>query len=266
MIDVLFTLHVRRFGFKYVTFLQTYTMYVACTVNVPDFKETTAMSGSSVEQQGEKRRRVAEEASARLDFGLEVLRQAGSTPSAARCAAIISRLLRKSNDGETPSNTRSNHQPASDVPPISSAGIAGHDMNNTQVSFNMRSPDAVADGQSQAVNTAYGSDRRLSHQSSNPQTQHELAHSAYFQQESTARRLSVEQGHVPQLASMEYKPSPIESRWQMRGEDLNRLGDQNETGVIETPLRWLGENMHDDGSWMLMVDGDPYGFMGNYQP
>lgn len=82
--DMLFTMHVRCFGFRCITWLQTYTMFVACTINVRDLKECQDVGGDTT---------LAHESRARLDFGMEILRQAGSTPSASRCALIISQLL-----------------------------------------------------------------------------------------------------------------------------------------------------------------------------
>ncbi|KAI0414669.1 fungal-specific transcription factor domain-containing protein [Xylaria grammica] len=86
--DTLFMLHVRRFGFRCVTWLQTYTMFVACTINVKDLKENREQDNTMANAD------LARAASARLDFGLEILRQgAKSTPSAGRCAAIVAQLL-----------------------------------------------------------------------------------------------------------------------------------------------------------------------------
>ncbi|KAJ3555317.1 hypothetical protein NPX13_g10378 [Xylaria arbuscula] len=88
MTDTLFMLHVRRFGFRCVTWLQTYTMFVACTINVKDLKENREQANTMANGD------LAREASARLSFGLEILRQgAKSTPSAGRCAAIVAQLL-----------------------------------------------------------------------------------------------------------------------------------------------------------------------------
>jgi hypothetical protein len=59
-------------------------MFVACTINVRDLKECQDVSSDTA---------LVHESGARLDFGIEVFRQAGSTPSPRRCALIISRLL-----------------------------------------------------------------------------------------------------------------------------------------------------------------------------
>ena len=93
MIDRLIMLHIRRFGFRIVTYLESYTMFVASTINVLDLKDGIDKDG----------------ARARLALNLEVLRSATGTPSStrcvtsspsiARCVAIIESLLR---DNEKP--------------------------------------------------------------------------------------------------------------------------------------------------------------------
>lgn len=79
MIDRLFMLHIRRFGFRVITYLESYTMFVASTINILDLKE-------GVDEEG---------AGARLALSLEILRNATSTPSNARCVDIIEQLLRQ---------------------------------------------------------------------------------------------------------------------------------------------------------------------------
>lgn len=79
MIDRLFMLHIRRFGFRVITYLESYTMFVASTINILDLKE-------GVDEEG---------AGARLALSLEILRNATSTPSNARCVEIIEQLLRQ---------------------------------------------------------------------------------------------------------------------------------------------------------------------------
>ncbi|KAI0520982.1 fungal-specific transcription factor domain-containing protein [Xylaria bambusicola] len=108
MTDSLFMLHVRRFGFRCVTWLQTYTMFVACTINVKDLKENREQDNTMSNAD------LARATSARLDFGLEILRQGGkSTPSAGRCAAIVAQLL--SNAGSTCVNTRHVSQQGAEI-------------------------------------------------------------------------------------------------------------------------------------------------------
>ena len=78
MIDRLFMLHVRRFGFRVISYLESYTMFVASTINILDLRD-------GIEE---------EAAGARLALSLEILRNASSTPSNARCVEIIEQLLR----------------------------------------------------------------------------------------------------------------------------------------------------------------------------
>jgi hypothetical protein len=87
MIDQLFTFHVRRFGFRVITYLESYTMFVAATINVLDLKDGDSNTTAA--------------ASARIEFSLEVLRNATSTPSSARCVHIINHLLRRRNGTST---------------------------------------------------------------------------------------------------------------------------------------------------------------------
>lgn len=79
MIDRLFMLHIRRFGFRVISYLESYTMFVASTINILDLKE-------GIDEEG---------AGARLALSLEILRNATSTPSNARCVEIIEQLLQK---------------------------------------------------------------------------------------------------------------------------------------------------------------------------
>jgi hypothetical protein len=75
-------LHIRRFSFRVITYLETYTMFVASTINILDLKE-----GVNYEAAG-----------ARLALGFEILRNATSTPSNAtsrRCHPL-SALCRQS--------------------------------------------------------------------------------------------------------------------------------------------------------------------------
>lgn len=111
MTDTLFMLHVRRFGFRCVTWLQTYTMFVACTINVKDLKENRSQDNKIVDED------LARAASSRLDFGLEILRQgASSTPSAGRCASIVAQLL-NNGDNTTVSSRQEGRQGEKDSQP-----------------------------------------------------------------------------------------------------------------------------------------------------
>jgi hypothetical protein len=79
MIDRLLMLHIRRFGFRVITYLESYTTFVASTVNILDMKDGID----------------ADNAGNRLALNLEILRNASSTPSNARCVKIIEQLLSK---------------------------------------------------------------------------------------------------------------------------------------------------------------------------
>jgi len=76
-IDRLLMLHIRRFGFRVVTYLESYCVFVASTANLLDMKD--GIDDDS--------------ARARLALNLEVLRNASSTPSNARCVRIIEQLI-----------------------------------------------------------------------------------------------------------------------------------------------------------------------------
>ncbi|OQU97002.1 Fungal specific transcription factor domain-containing protein [Cladophialophora immunda] len=111
MIDRLIMLHIRRFGFRIVTYLESYTMFVASTINVLDLKDGIDKDG----------------ARARLALNLEVLRSATGTPSStrcvtsspsiARCVEIIETLLR---ENEKPLGA---DRPQHDKGPSSPAGM-----------------------------------------------------------------------------------------------------------------------------------------------
>ncbi|KAL7906621.1 fungal-specific transcription factor domain-containing protein [Trichoderma velutinum] len=79
MIDNLATLHIRRFGFRVLTYLETYTVFVGATINLLDLKE-----GSEEE---------AEAAKARLAFNIAILRSSRSTMSTIQSAEVIEQAL-----------------------------------------------------------------------------------------------------------------------------------------------------------------------------
>lgn len=86
MIDRLFMLHVRRFGFRVITYLESYTMFVASTINILNLKE-------GIDGEG---------ASARIEFSLELFRNAASTPANLRCVEIIEQLLHRQDRSSPP--------------------------------------------------------------------------------------------------------------------------------------------------------------------
>lgn len=223
--DMLFTLHVRRFGVHCITWLQTYTMFVACTINVRDLKECQEVGSDMT---------LAHELGARLDFGMEVLRQAGSTPSANRCALIISQLVQ----GPISKNG---------VPQTTKRGQAINDAVGSPVTAteNRRLPVLVTTAGSKEETS-------LSSLPEQPIVQHELRD----------QRQPNDFSHAPPL----FRPETSE-------QDTAALADHGEASIsngpflghvhipldpmicgsgVETPFRWLPENVCDDGSWMLM--------------
>lgn len=235
MTDVLFTLHVRRFGFRYITYLQTYTMFVASTINVLDFKENQN-AASFTGSQGTFDPKLVQEASARLDFAMEVFRQATSTPSAARCAAIIQRLLARDDvkapnqepvEKPTPTQTEHANGGATLTTVGAGAGAMVHSMRNAQLTqATMMTTD----------NAGY-----LSAQGQSMQWPQDMSFSAG-------------RGNT-----MMESPSNGQNgaRRSFTAEDLP-FGHGFANGPVETPLRWLPDNMQDDGSWMLMMDMDAH--------
>lgn len=81
-IDALLILHIRRYGFRIITFLESYTTFVDSTVNILDLQTSNDPQA----------------ASARLSLNLEVLRNAGTTPSNKRAVETIERILKKGQD------------------------------------------------------------------------------------------------------------------------------------------------------------------------
>ncbi|KAI1077022.1 fungal-specific transcription factor domain-containing protein [Whalleya microplaca] len=197
MIDTLFMLHVKRFGFRYVTYLQTYTLFVACTINVLDFTENESPTGDSG---------LAREASARLHFGLEILRQANSTPASARCAATISQLIQRQRASKQ-NGRRDTGQDASSV--TTNTPATGLD----KCSTSQEPPMAP-----------------LIANSLPPQSLPILSGRGQTELVSTT--------------DAPYIQGP------------NMIPTFEPSVPIETPLRWLPENVQDDGSWMLMTDID----------
>ncbi|KAI1212608.1 fungal-specific transcription factor domain-containing protein [Annulohypoxylon truncatum] len=189
MVDTLFILHVKRFGFRYVTYLQTYTLFVACTINVLDFTENDDAAGDS---------KLAREANARLHFGLEIFRQANSTPAAARCAATISQLFQRQKTSKQ--NEKLNPTAPIRVDPLTT--------------------DAVANSSAQ--------EPAVTPLAANPP--------------------------LPTLYQAQVTAEPITTNDHSGAQDRNLTEPFDFSLPIETPLRWLPENVQDDGSWMLMTD------------
>ncbi|RFU73437.1 nitrogen assimilation transcription factor nira [Trichoderma arundinaceum] len=227
--DMLFTLHVRRFGFRCITWLQTYTMFVACTINVRDLKESQEAGWLN---DGDTT--LAHESGARLDFGMEILRQAGSTPSASRCALIISQLLQ----GQIPKNG---------APQATEQGQA---LSNT-----MGSPAMATENKrlpSPAAIKGSGEEASLSSLPAQP----------IVQRESRDQSRQIDFSHAPPLlcpgnseqdtATLAYQGEASLSNGTFLGRGHIALDPKLCGSGVETPFRWLPENVCDDGSWMLM--------------
>jgi len=222
MIDRLLTLHVRRFGFRVLTYLETYTVFVGATVNILDLKQ----------YKGEE----AEAANARLAFSMEVLRNAHSTPSTLKCVEIIEQCLRNDNQAadkrqcegrsnrisNTPqsivSPQTSNHGPCQqqEVPPLALSPCFPA---NGRPSFPM--PHA------QYQNPVNSSGRKFA--CSNSPSNHLLELPAMY----GSNQLDTDPNSA--VASDGPPPMPI-----------------NDSFPVETPLRWLPDNLRDDCTWMMM--------------
>ncbi|KIW30332.1 uncharacterized protein PV07_06082 [Cladophialophora immunda] len=268
MIDTLFTLHVRRFGFRFITYLQTYTMFVACTVNVLDLKENESNSRDVVNGTNnmEECLALAQEASVRLNFGLEVLRQAGATPSAARCAAVIVQLLRQ----------WSNKQVNSEV----------HNQRPRRRSEHLSSPRPRRQSSICLAEAGNGAHEPVSDPAQHRQG---FQHDAHFRTDLMSMSTQSDANENMLFPVVRSTPAYSEAHGQMLDtqsppnlSNPMNLGFGGSGGLqplpsnsspypnahipsfansgIETPMRWLPDNMQDDGSWMLMMDfGDATG-------
>lgn len=249
MSDTLFTLHVRRFGFRCITWLQTYTMFVACTINVLDFKESKAQDGLNVDPA------LAQEASARLGFGLEVLRQAGATPSAARCASIISQLLQNSGDLEKDARTGT-VEPAR--PPTESRRTKSNEGSGgtrTLTSQRTRPTSGSPTKPPEGIGTDHNSGLVTDFSGQPMPAHHQAAHIHTGQ--SPAIRPA--EATLHDMAPSPYRNEMMLGNPQFSNDILPPVNpDMNRSG-IETPFRWLPDNVCDDGSWMLMdIDFDSW--------
>ncbi|KAI0110762.1 fungal-specific transcription factor domain-containing protein [Nemania sp. FL0031] len=227
MTDTLFMLHVRRFGFRCVTWLQTYTMFVACTVNVRDLKENRVQDRTLADTD------LEHAASARLDFGLEILRQgATSTPCAGRCASIIAQLLNRG-DGERSRPRRESPE----EPETLQADAQVHGWQIGARAFNA-GPAVPTPSVSRLIPTPQPVETNESTEDSSYNTQAPLLGSSH---RGDLRTLGLSQGNTP------------------HGKVTN-VNNGQQPARIDTPFRWLPENVWDDGSWMLMdMEFDPTG-------
>ncbi|OJJ87456.1 uncharacterized protein ASPGLDRAFT_55879 [Aspergillus glaucus CBS 516.65] len=101
-IDTLLLLHIRRFGLRIVTFLESYTAFVASTVNIIDLRRGADPHA----------------ARSRLSLNLEVLRSATSTPANKNSVAAIENILTQKEDnsvGSTPWDEELNEPQSSET-------------------------------------------------------------------------------------------------------------------------------------------------------
>ncbi|KAM0512802.1 hypothetical protein ACHAPE_008435 [Trichoderma viride] len=227
--DMLFTMHVRRFGFRCITWLQTYTMFVACTINVCDLKES-----QEAERPNDSDTTLAHESGARLDFGMEVLRQAGSTPSASRCALIISQLLQ----GQ-----------------ISKTGVPQTTEQGQALSNSMGPPATATEDKTLPVSAALGESGEgtlLSSLPRQPIVEHESRDRSRHIDFDQASALLCSKNSEQDTAALTYQGGASLGNGPFLGR-VNIALDSTLCGNgVETPFRWLPENVCDDGSWMLM--------------
>lgn len=201
MIDRLFMLHIRRFGFRVITYLESYTMFVASTINILDLKE-------GVDE---------EAAGARLALSLEILRNATSTPSNARCVEIIEELLRK--------NKRSKEEDSQKQTRSWSQLMGGEQTHNPL--------PAVTHSPAQAVQA--------------PVQSHAFSPSTMSQMR------SVDDFQFMNMPSAELPPL-LDQNALANGNGTTPASMLNMQGnsAVETPLRWLADNVNNDHSWMMM--------------
>jgi hypothetical protein len=238
-------------------------MFVACTINVLDLKENEPTG------KAESRGRpagghslglgLAQEASVRLNFGLEVLRQAGATPSAARCAAVIVQLLKQWSGSKVvpaaPQGTQEHCLEHAIRSPLSRQRLRSAEMSPESVSLEHPAGMGQVDQNFRSDVPPHSHLLPLASGDGNNE----------FQLQAPLN-VSKPQGHGQVPNSAPSFPAPSETMFQYNGEasapsiathedpyaNQNLLNFVN-TG-IETPMRWLPDNIDDDGSWMLMTD------------
>ncbi|KAI0855810.1 fungal-specific transcription factor domain-containing protein [Xylaria cubensis] len=234
MTDTLFMLHVRRFGFRCVTWLQTYTMFVACTINVKDLKENRAQNNQTADAE------LAHAASSRLDFGFEILRHgASSTPSAGRCASIVAQLLNNGNE-----TTAIPQQVSQQTDQNSRLDLQVH---------GEQSGAGVLNAQSLPLVGAIDGHTPTAQVIKTPKTAHERIDSQPGKNN--------EEPHLGDLHpgdALQTQGHQAASDGHMLHQRHTTLGLGLQTPRINTPSGWVPETMWDDGSWMLMdMEFDP---------
>ncbi|KKA16332.1 hypothetical protein T310_10066 [Rasamsonia emersonii CBS 393.64] len=210
MIDGLMTLHVKRFGFRALTYLETYTVFVGATINILDLKES----------KGEK----AETASARLAFNMEVLRNARSTPSTMRCVEIIQQLVRKNGSGQEGNADNEGYR---------SSSLNRNQHGAAPPQSMPTPPDSIVSGQAPQNPTSFDFHQVRSDDMS-------FLHSMNG---SNLMDMPLQHDQMQLLSTLH----PFASSNAIPNMQANNAGS-----AVETPLRWLPDNVRDDCSWMMM--------------
>lgn len=261
MIDRLFVLHIRRFGFRVITYLESYTMFVASTINILDRKD-----GEGAE---------AEAASARLALSLEILRNATSTPSNARCVEIIEQLLRKNEDGnrkaqeddagrdnsaswtaqavlppqQNPQQNQEHHRRESTVltPFAAPQQQQQHSRNHPQ--HHPHQSDLSSPLSPLPPTSSMGPPRSATGGGSGPFDEFPFLN---MQAGSSLVDLPplFNSGSTPPSAGVSGALDSM-SQGQQGQHGNGQHGNEQYLGV-ETPLRWLADNVNTDHSWMMM--------------
>ncbi|KAJ5805294.1 hypothetical protein N7474_011181 [Penicillium riverlandense] len=204
MIDRLLTLHVRRFGFRVLTYLETYTVFVGATINILDLKQC----------EGEE----AEAANARLAFSMEVLRNAHSTPSTLKCVEIIEQCLRNDNQATSKVHSEERRNGGSKTPhSLGSPQTSNHEPRQQQRAPQLAVPPSLP------VNS------RPSFLAPHAQYQNPVNSTAIYE--------SNQLGTDPNETILSNESPPMQT---------------NEGFPVDTPLRWLPDNVRDDCTWMMM--------------
>jgi hypothetical protein len=219
MIDRLFMLHIRRFGFRIITYLESYTMFVASTINILDLKEGIDTEG----------------ASARLALSLEVLRNASSntgcvtsTPSNARCVEIIEQLLRK--NGKAKEEDRPKRSRKSPGSLVGSQGAGADAVGAHQRPY--QSPSTATAHQPQSLQAHAPPPSTVSLPST-------MTH--------TTRVTDFQFLNIPDISGMRDWPPFFDDE-----STPPELTPMQGAKAVETPLRWLADNVDSDHPWLRM--------------
>ncbi|KAL1966256.1 hypothetical protein VTN77DRAFT_4609 [Rasamsonia byssochlamydoides] len=211
MIDALLTLHVKRFGFRVLTYLETYTVFVGATINILDLKES--------------KDEEAEAAGARLAFNMEVLRNARSTPSTIRCVEIIQQLVRKNGSGQEGDTNNEARR---------SSSLNENKYGDTPQSM-ITPSDSMVSGQAPQ----------------NPFPRGDFNPSPSTSDTHQVR--SEDLSFVHNMSNNNLMDMPVHHDQSQLLSHLHPFQMQaNALSAVETPLRWLPDNVRDDCGWMMM--------------